>query len=314
MPPSRHLSLGLAAALATVVLWSGFILLSRFGVSHDLAPIDLAALRFAVSGLVMAPVLAHVGLGGLGLARALFLAATGGLGFALFAYHGFLFAPAAHGGILMPGSLPLFTALLAVLVLGERLARAKTVALVLILAGIAGLGGGALLDGGDGTWRGHALFLTAAVSWACFTIALRRWQVAPLRAVALVAVLAAALYLPVYAVLLDGRLGEVAPLTAVYQGFYQGICAVVLSLFTFTTAVRHLGPTTTTMITASVPAVVTIAAAALLDEALTVPVALGVAAVIAGGVLSAAADRRHARVGTPHPGGPTGREARSEPP
>ena len=294
MTDTRRLSLGLAAAAATVALWSGFVLISRFGVSHDLAPIDLAALRFAISGLVMLPVLLRLGLGGLGLGRALLLAGTGGLGFALFAYHGFLFAPAAHGGVLMPGSLPLFTAVLAVLVLGERLPRAKWTALALILTGIAGLGGGALMSGGDGVWRGDLLFLTASICWACFTIALRRWQVAPMRATALVAVLAAALYLPVYVVLLDGRLAEVPAVTLAYQGVYQGICAVILSLFAFSTAVRHLGVTTTTMITASVPAVVSIAAAFLLDEPLTLAVALGVAAVIAGGVLSAETDRRRA--------------------
>jgi Kef-type K+ transport system membrane component KefB len=45
----------------------------------------------------------------------------GGALYACFAYSGFAFAPAAHGYVLLPGGLPLWTYLLAVLVLGGRL-------------------------------------------------------------------------------------------------------------------------------------------------------------------------------------------------
>ena len=45
----------------------------------------------------------------------------GGLMYALLAYSGFFYAPAAHASVLLPGSLPLWTSLLAVVVLGERI-------------------------------------------------------------------------------------------------------------------------------------------------------------------------------------------------
>jgi hypothetical protein len=66
-----------------VATWSGFLLLSRFGLATEPAPVDMAALRFGVSGVVMAPVLLLRGFGGPQPWRAGFPALTGGLGFAL---------------------------------------------------------------------------------------------------------------------------------------------------------------------------------------------------------------------------------------
>lgn len=288
-PSDRRL--GVAAALATVALWSGFILLSRFGVGGaGIAPLDLAALRYAVAMTVTLPLLWRVGRGGLSAARCLALTATGGLGFGLGAYHGFAYAPAAHGAILMPGVLPLFTAMLAVFALGERPNRRKRLALGCVLAGIVALATGSWNDGAGSTLFGDMLFLCAVFSWACFTVLLRRWQVPALRATAIVSVLAGALYLPPYLLFADAPLAGLSTAVLLVQGFYQGVCATVLALITFGTAVRHLGPTTTTMITAATPAVAALAAVPLLGEPLGASAAAGALAVVAGGMLSARAD------------------------
>jgi drug/metabolite transporter (DMT)-like permease len=66
--------------------------------------------------------------------------------------------------------MPLFVALLSVVVLGERIGRTRRLGLALILAGIAALVSGGATLGEGRTWIGHTLFLAAAFLWACFTI------------------------------------------------------------------------------------------------------------------------------------------------
>ena len=61
------------------------------------------------------------GLSPLPLRTTLVTGCLGGVLYAMLAYSGFVFAPAAHASVLMPGSLPLWTALLAVVVLGDRI-------------------------------------------------------------------------------------------------------------------------------------------------------------------------------------------------
>ncbi len=50
-PVSRGALYGLAA----VVIWAGFIVVSRLGVRTSLTPWDVAAIRFTVAGLVLLP-------------------------------------------------------------------------------------------------------------------------------------------------------------------------------------------------------------------------------------------------------------------
>lgn len=101
--------MGPFAAAGVVVLFVGFVLVSKLGLGNALAPMDLAAIRFAVAGILMAPVLFKHRLMGLRLGQACLLAGSGGLGFALFAYWGMSLAPANHGSALIHGTLPLTT-------------------------------------------------------------------------------------------------------------------------------------------------------------------------------------------------------------
>lgn len=112
---------GIAYACAVVALFTAFVLVSRRGLSTVLTLPDLAALRFGIGGLLLSPLLIRHGLSGLRPGEALLLAVLGGLGFGLLAYAGFALAPAAHGSILIHGTLSLTTAVLLRLIWGTGL-------------------------------------------------------------------------------------------------------------------------------------------------------------------------------------------------
>ena len=57
---------GISFGLATAIIWGTWPVLSRFGVQQNLLAVDVAMLRFLVSGLIMLPLVLRRGHGGLG--------------------------------------------------------------------------------------------------------------------------------------------------------------------------------------------------------------------------------------------------------
>lgn len=283
---------GLGAVAIIVVIWTSFLLLSRHGAKGSLSAWDLAALRFTVSGLVMLPFLMRAGLAGLSLKRATILTLSAGPGFAIFAYWGFSFAPAAHGAVLMPGVLPVFTTLLSIWILKERITPLRWLALALVASGVAAIGWTSLMPENATYLVGDGLFLCACASWSIYTVMARRWQLAPIQAVTIVAPLAMLAFMPFYLTVLPRTVFDAPLLEIVVQGLFQGIGAVIIVLLAFTAAIRHLGPQLTTLMTAIVPALASVLAVPLLDEPLTTATVLGLALVSCGMVATVVAAGR----------------------
>jgi drug/metabolite transporter (DMT)-like permease len=304
MPLSRRsLWLGAACALAVLVIWTSFILIARASATRPLPPLDIAWLRFAFAGLIALPVLAWRGWQGLvdglggtprvALVRMAALSLTAGIGYCGFAYAGFFYAPVSHGAVLMPGSLPLWTALLAVWVLGERLRPMRVAGLGLIAAGGLLVGGQSLwlaaTDGGE-VWRGDVLFILGGICWATYGVLCRRWRIGALDATLAIALGCLASAVPLYAVgvasgAVPSRLwgAEAAPLRELlWQAVFQGGVAMWLAGLAYTQVVGIFGPVRATMMTSLVPPLAAVAAVPLLGEALTAAAVGGLACVTAG--------------------------------
>ncbi|MDD2729508.1 EamA family transporter [Malikia sp.] len=101
---------GLLAALAVVLFWSGFNIVSRLGATAAFSPFDLAAIRFAVSGTIALPLFLRY-VPRQDWSRHAALALFGGLGYCLLAYSGFAFAPIAHAGVFVNGGIAFWTIL-----------------------------------------------------------------------------------------------------------------------------------------------------------------------------------------------------------
>lgn len=255
-----------------MLLWAGFTLTSRYsaggGTGVRMTPWDIGALRFIVSGFVAAGLwLAGIGRG-LAIGRGLVLTCLAGLGFALPAYVGFSLAPAAHGVVLLSGTLPFLAAIGTWWAFGERLGRTKLISLGILLAGILLLGiesyGQARAPAG--AWRGDLLFLLASCSWAGFTVMARRWGASPMQTVVCVGLGGAALFLPVWAVALPSRMMAAPAWEIALQGVYQGLLAMVVSLSLYTLALGRIGIARVTAVTAMTPGVAGLLAVPLLGE------------------------------------------------
>jgi drug/metabolite transporter (DMT)-like permease len=253
-----------------------------------LTPWDLGGLRFGVA-FAVACVLWLLGHGrGLPWGRGVVLGLLAGCGFALPSYLGFTMAPAAHGALILSGTLPFLVALGAWLVLDERFGRARLASLALLLAGLGLFGTEAYVHqhAPPGAWRGDLLFLAASAAWAAYTILARRWGPTPMQSVVAVGLSCGLLYVPVFALALPSRLDAAPVAEIVLQALFQGVIAVPIALFLYTKALAILGSGRVTTITALVPGTAAVAAVPLLGEPLGLLSILGLAlvcgAVIAG--------------------------------
>jgi drug/metabolite transporter (DMT)-like permease len=221
--------------------------------------------------------------------RAATLVATAGIGYCSLAYSGFFFAPVSHAAVLLPGSLPLHTAVFAALLLGERFGRARLARLAAIVGGDLLIGGTSLLQAfsGDSTWKGDLLFLGAAMTWGLYSVLCRRWHLNAVPATCVIAIGCLVSYVPLFA--LGAAAGWVptklasAPWSEIaFQAIYQGGLSMLVAGVAFTQVVKTFGPVRTTMVTAVVPVLATVLAVPVLSESLTATAALGLVCVTLG--------------------------------
>jgi drug/metabolite transporter (DMT)-like permease len=296
------------AAVVTVLIWSSFILIARASADPArgglLTPFDIAFCRIVGAAVILLPWGAYLvrqdrasgkfgaswlGLSPLSARTTVSVGFFGGLLYALLAYSGFVHAPALHASVLMPGSLPLWTALLAWWLLGDRITPLRALGLGLIVLGDLLVGGLSLLHAFDGgqVWLGDVLFMVAAMCWATYSVLARHHGLEAVRATIAITTFAFVVYVPVYSVLvLSGAVpGQVfaAPWRDVlFQAVFQGWGSVVISGITFTQMIRHYGPVRSTMITALVPGLSALGAVWLLGEPLRWNLAAGLTLVTAG--------------------------------
>jgi drug/metabolite transporter (DMT)-like permease len=213
----------------------------------------------------------------------------GSLLYAMLAYSGFFFAPAAHASVLMPGSLPLWTSLLAIVVLHDRITRARAMGLACIVLGDLFVGGASLLkafDGGE-LWKGDLLFMSAAFCWACYTVLVRRHALDPVRATIAITAFSWISFVPLYGLTafagwVPTHLGTAPLAEMMFQAIYQGVGSVVISGITFNVMIRHYGPVRSTMITALVPGLSALGAVVFLSEPMSLNLLAGLALVTCG--------------------------------
>lgn len=292
------------AAVTTVLIWTSFIVIARASTSHNLLPLDIGFLRILGASTVLLPwgwwlkreprkagtaKGSFFGLSPLPWRITAAAGLFGGLLYAVLAYSGFFYAPALHASVLLPGSLPLWTSLLAMVILKDPISQNRGIGLACILVGDVLVGGASLLKAFDGTevWKGDVLFMSAAICWSMYSVLVRRDSLNAIRATVAITAFACVTFVPTYGV--AAWLGWVpshlatAPVKELwFQALFQGVGSVAVSGITFNMMIRHYGPVRSTMITALVPGLSALGAVAVLNEPMHLNVLAGLALVTCG--------------------------------
>lgn len=284
-------ALGAAAALSVVTIWATWLISMRYSKGGMLTPLDLSLLRFGIPALVLSPFLRRTGLWprSAGTLPLVLMIAGAGAPFFQVAAFGLLATPASAAGVLLPGTMPLATALIGMLVLRERPDRLRKAGMLAILAGglllLIGTSSGTML-----TWRSYLVLPFGAILWAIYTHAFRKSGLGAFEAGALICFWSTVINLPLIPLLgsnlLAAPISEIA-LQIVPQGLLSGLLATVL----YGVAVRMLGATKAAAYTAVTPVAAAIGGAFLLGESVDVPtitatVATGLGVLLSTGLLS----------------------------
>lgn len=258
---------GWLAAFSVVAIWSGWVVVSRLGVSQTLTIYDIIILRFVVASIAVSPFIFAHWPRQLPWWKVILLGSGPGVPYLLFAFNGMQFAPASHAGILMNGSLPIFAALIGWLWLGDKANNRTIVGLVIVFAGCVMIGfdrnsGGASPD----AWIGHLFFLSSALMLATYMVATKLLELAPLEALVAIPIVNLAWFGPLYLAFLPSTISDAPWAEILLQGLYQGLGPSVLGVLFFTVAIRSIGPTPTAAVMAGVPGIATLLAIPILGE------------------------------------------------
>ena len=276
---------GVACGLGAALCWALGFVATRHGLKVGFTPADLLMHRFVWSGLAFLPFVLRAGLGdlcGIGWGRGLALMVLGGPVMSIISYIGFLFVPLGHGSVIQPSCATLGGLFLAAVLLRERISLSRFLGAVVIVGGLAVIGGESIGHIGVTGVQGDLIFVLTGFMFAGFATLLRYWRVSAISAAAVINVLSLSLF-PVYAA--SGGLGRVAAIgfgENALQALGQGILAGPAAMYLFVFSIQLLGVARAAVFPAIVPALTLLAGWLLLGETPTVLQAAGLVTVLTG--------------------------------
>ncbi|NQW02277.1 MAG: DMT family transporter [Rhodospirillales bacterium] len=281
--PSFEKWSGYLSGVGTICIWAGFIVFSRMGMVGNLNAFDITALRFVVSFLITVPFVYAYWPRHLPLYKSLILSACGpGALYSMLMFSGLETSPAAYAGVFANGTLPIFTAIIALFLMGSKLGGRGAVAIAIIFAGGMAVGYTGLIAGGREALQGIAYFLCASFLLAVYFVCLQHWKLTPRQAMIVVNVPTALAYLPVWYFFLPSTMASASTGEILFHGLFQGIGPGVLAVLLMAYTVQKLGPTVNAGFAASVPTVAALVAVPVLGEHLGSVAWIGMGAVTVG--------------------------------
>ena len=281
-------------AIVTALIWAIWIVGTRMAVTNDIPLVWILMLRFGAPAVLLIPAWWKVGLLPPGVKRwqlALMVVGSGAPMIAITAA-GTGYANSAQIGVLLPGSMPLFVALLSALIDGEKYTPVRIVGFTLSVIALLLIGGPALAEGQG---IGFLLLPLGAFLWAVYTIAFRHSGLKATQAAGIVAVWSTVMLIP-FAIFTDPTpLLEAPPLILGWQLISQAILSGVVALVAYGAAVRLIGPSRTAIFGALAPALATLLAIPVLGEWPTWLNVAGIVLVVIGVSLASGSVRRRPR-------------------
>src|SRR5271156_3798348 len=136
--------LGVACGAGAALCWALGFVATRHGLKVGFTPADLLIHRFLWSGLAFLPFVLRTGIGdlcGIGWGRGIALMVLGGPVMSIISYTGFVFVPLGHGSVIQPSCATLGGLFLATVLLRERISFSRFFGAVVIVVGLAVIGG-----------------------------------------------------------------------------------------------------------------------------------------------------------------------------
>jgi len=245
---------GYLACTMVVCIWAFWLIVSRIGATSTLTIYDLAALRYGISAVVALPfVIYFKAWKNLPLQRIVILTFLLGPLYILTVFSGFIFAPAAHGGVFMNGPVPIMTLILGAILLNTAIEYRKLAGAALIIVSSAVLGFGASGFMLAQSWIGDLCFIFGGLCFAVFVTLSRLWNIKTLDIFFCGSVVNAVIYVPVWYFFLPSGFATTEISLVVLQSIYQGLLPNLVGLVFIAHASKTAGADVTAAFMAIVP-------------------------------------------------------------
>ena len=245
---------GYLACTMVVCIWAFWLIVSRIGATSTLTIYDLAALRYGISALVALPfVIYFKAWKNLPFQRIVILTFLLGPLYILTVFSGFIFAPAAHGGVFMNGPVPIMTLILGAILLNTAIEYRKLAGAALIIVSSAVLGFGASGFMLAQSWIGDLCFIFGGLCFAVFVTISRLWNIKTLDIFFCGSVVNAVIYVPVWYFFLPSGFATTEISLVVLQSIYQGLLPNLVGLVFIAHASKTAGADVTAAFMAIVP-------------------------------------------------------------
>jgi drug/metabolite transporter (DMT)-like permease len=278
-------AIGILCGVGAAVFWGTGFVATRHGIDIGFSPFDIVLHRFLWSAILLMPLFLRDGpadLNGIGWGRGVVLTMLGGPGLAILSYSGFLFVPLGHGGVIQPSCAALTGLMLATVVLRERLPPQRIWGALIIVAGLAVIGGEALLTIGTHGVIGDLMFVVAGCFFGTFGALLRLWRVDAIRATVVVSVVSFAIVPVHWAMFGFERMIAIGFWENLLQAVAQGLLAGPGAIYLFVRSVMLLGAGRAAVFPSLVPGFTLLIGFLVLGEIPSVFQTLGFAVVLIG--------------------------------
>lgn len=265
-PTPRQQLIGSGFAMITMVIWAGWNVVSRLGVTQSLTAYDITFLRFATAGLIALPFVWHYRKMIWAAPKWLMLIMVMGAGcvYVLVASKGFTYAPASHG-VMIPGTMPLWVALLSWILFKEQFSRIRLIGYGIISLAIIYRVILHVTQRAD-YLTADLFFIGSGMLWACYTVANKKTALPPLAAMAVVSLGSALLYCIPYAVTHADAIAAYPLGQSLTQMIYQGVLTSLVGLLCYNRAMALIGASRASSFAATIPLLATLMGIPILNE------------------------------------------------
>jgi drug/metabolite transporter (DMT)-like permease len=238
------------ACVGIILIWSGWITISRYGVHTILQPADITLVRYTTALCCVSPLILRHSWPKFRLHQYLVVGLGIGFPYTMLTFYGLRVLKAAHVGVLVNGMLPVFGAVAAWFILRQRVSLLRYGAIGLIFLS------NFIMAGGDTFSAGHSvgivLLLGAAAFYTMHMIGVKHWNFEWRDVLVTVPVVNVLLFLPLW-FFLPTALFRADIKDIVSQAIYQGVLVNIVALMFSTYAIKHLGTVTVSIFMSVVP-------------------------------------------------------------
>jgi drug/metabolite transporter (DMT)-like permease len=264
---------GLFAGLAVVMIWSGWIIISKWGVSHALTVWDVTGIRFATAGIIVLvyTIATKTSIKPIFTLPIIVCSLCCGIFYVAAGLIGLLMSDAANTGVIINGTLPIMCAAILFLWNGTRLNVSQYIGVLLIL-----LANTLLFTSSGGATISALLWLLLATFFIAFySVSMKLWGIHIKTIMISVPLINALFFTPIW-FFLPSHLSLAPVNEIVLQGVYQGIVVSICALFCMAYSINKLGAVSASTIMALVPIVSVLLAMLFLEQHMSIQMAISI--------------------------------------